>query len=144
MFFEDYYLGQIFDDIESVTFTKEELIEAGKNWDPREIHIFDDNPYFDEVISPGSYSVMKCWGQWVKTGIDADGIIAGFGIKGGRWYKPMVAGIEYKIQVEITEKTVRKEGRNGLVAFTMTVTDPDGDICLEYTPLGLVRYKKSK
>ena len=80
----------------------------------------------------------------VQSLIDADGIIAGFGIKRGRWYKPMVADVEYKIKVEITEKTVRKEGRNGLVAFTMTVTDPDGDICLEYTPLGLVRFKNSK
>lgn len=144
MFFEDYKVGQIFDDIESVVFTKEEIIEAGENWDPRQIHINENNPYFDTVISPGSYSVMKCWGQWVKTGIDAEGIIAGYGIKSGKWIKPMMAGIEYRIKVEIVEKTVRKEGRNGLIAFKMTATDPQGNICLEYTPLGLVRFKNSK
>lgn len=144
MYFEDYYVGQVFDDIEDASFTKEELIEAGKNFDPREIHIYEDNPYFDTVISPGSYSVMKFWGQWVKTGIDADGLIAGVSIKDGRWLKPVVAGVDYKIRIEIVEKTVKEEGRNGLVAFRMTATDPEGDICVVYTPVGLVKYKNSK
>lgn len=144
MYFEDYYVGQVFDDIEDTSFTKEELIEAGKNFDPREIHIYENNPYFDTVISPGSYSVMKFWGQWVKTGIDADGLIAGVSIKDGRWLKPVVAGVNYKIKIEIVEKTVKEEGRNGLVAFRMTATDPEGDICVQYTPVGLVKYRNSK
>lgn len=144
MYFEDYYVGQVFDQIEPITYTKEELINAGKNWDPREIHMYEDNPYFDSVISPGSYSLMTCWGQWVKTGIDAEGLIAGYGIKSGRWLRPMYAGVEYTIKIEITDKKVKTEGRNGLIAYTMTVTNPDGDVCLEYTPWGLVKFKNSK
>ncbi|MDD7306061.1 MAG: dehydratase [Peptoniphilaceae bacterium] len=144
MYFEDYYVGQVFDDIEPMVYTKEELIRAGKNWDPRDIHIYEKNPYYDTIISPGFYSLMTCWGQWVKTGIDRDGIIAGFGIREALWKKPIYADTKYKIKIEIVGKQVRKEGRNGLVAYKMTVTDPSGEVCLECTPLALVRFKNSK
>lgn len=144
MYFEDYEVGQVFDNIESAIFTKEEIINAGKNWDKRDIHIYEDNPYFDGVISPGSYSIMKCWGKWVDTGIDAKGIIAGVGIKSGAWLKPIFPDVEYKIKVEIVEKKVKTQGRNGLIAYKMTVTNPKGEVVLEYTPYGLVKFRNSK
>ncbi|MDD7462906.1 MAG: dehydratase [Anaerococcus sp.] len=144
MYFEDYYVGQVFEDIEPMVYTKEELIHAGKSWDPRDIHIYEDNQYFDTIISPGFYSIMTCWGQWVKTKIDDDGLIVGFGIKDAKWIKPMFADTKYNIKIEIVDKKVRKEGRNGLVDYKMTVTNPDGEVCLECTPVGLVKYKNSK
>ena len=40
MYFEDYKIGQIFDqEIESLSFNEDELIEYAKKYDPRPIHI---------------------------------------------------------------------------------------------------------
>lgn len=40
MFFEDYEIGQVFDEeIEDVIFTEEEIIEVSKKYDPRDIHV---------------------------------------------------------------------------------------------------------
>lgn len=144
MYFEDFKIGQIFDDLERVTFTKEELIYAGKNWDSRDIHIYEDNDYFETVISPGVYSIMVCWGKFVKAGYDKKATIAGYGIDGARWLKPMFPDVEYKISVEVYNKEIRKPGKNGLVYYKMLVKDPHGEICLEYCPIGLVKLKNSK
>lgn len=40
MFFEDYELGQVFDEeIEDVIFSEREIIEVSEKYDPRDIHV---------------------------------------------------------------------------------------------------------
>lgn len=146
MYFEDYEIGMVFDkEIETVSFTEEELIWAGKSYDPRKIHTDKDfarDTHFGQIIAPGSYSNMKFWSAWVKTGIDQDGIIAGLGVEYGRWLKPIFAGVDYQIKVEIVDKEVRKPGYNGSVSFLMTAYDPDGEKVSEYCASGLVAFRK--
>ena len=145
MYFEDYKIGMVFKDIEPISFTEEELIWAGKNYDPRDIHIDKQgakDSSFGEIIAPGSYSNMAFWGQWVKTGIDKEGMIAGMGIVSGKWLKPVFADTLYRIEVEVTDKKIHKEGESGSVTFMMRVYDPEGELVSEYQPMGLVAFRK--
>lgn len=145
MYFEDYEVGMVFDEeIAPVTFTEEELIWAGKNFDPRKIHTDKDfvkDTHFGEVISPGSYSNMKFWSAWVKTGIDAEGMIAGLGVSYAKWLRPIFADTSYDIRVEVVDKKVRKPGYNGAVYFLMTAYDPEGEKVTEYCASGLVAFR---
>ena len=57
MYFEDYEVGMVFDQIEPISFREEELIEAGKKFDPRLIHIDKkaaEKSHFGQIIGPGS------------------------------------------------------------------------------------------
>lgn len=148
MYFEDYEVGMVFDkEIESIKFSEEELIYFGKKYDPRDIHTDKDKAKasrFGQIISPGSYSNMAFWGQWVKTGIDKDGIIAGLGVEYAKWLKPVFPGIFYDIKVEIVDKKIRKEGKDGSVSFLMTVFDQEGEKVSEYCASGLVAFKNNK
>lgn len=146
MYFEDYEIGMVFDeDIRPVSFTKEEIIWAGKNFDPREIHTdrdFAEKTHFNKLIAPGSYSNMKFRGSWVKTGIDKKGMIAGLGVDYARWLSPVYPDTLYDIKVEVVDKKVRKPGYNGSVSFLMTAYDPDGKKVTEYCASGLVAFRK--
>lgn len=148
MYFEDYEVGMVFDkEIEPIKFSEEELIYFGKKYDPRDIHTDKDKAKasrFGQIISPGSYSNMAFWGQWVKTGIDKDGIIAGLGVEYAKWLKPVFPGILYDIKVEIVDKKIRKEGKDGSVSFLMTVFDQEGEKVSEYCASGLVAFRNNK
>lgn len=144
MYFEDYKVGMIFDEeIEPISFTEEEIIEYGKKYDPRPIHIDREiaaKSRFGRIIAPGSFANMAFWGQWVKTGIDMDGLVAGAWIDGGQWIEPVYADTLYHIKVEITEKKVRREGVDGFVTYKLTAYDPDQQPVLYYEATGLVNY----
>ena len=145
MYFEDFEVGMVFDEeIEDYTFTEEEIIESGRKYDPRPIHIDKEaanKSRFKGLIASGSYANMVFWGQWVKTGIDASGIVAGYGVDEGRWIKPIYPDVTYNIKVEVVNKEVRKEGENGLVTTKLTAYNPDGEPVLTYTATALVNFK---
>lgn len=146
MYFEDYEIGKIYKDIEPISFTEEELIYYGEKYDPRPIHTdkkaVEKSP-FGQIIAPGSFSNMAFWGQWVKTKKDKEGMIAGIGISYARWHKPVFSNVKYTIEVEIIDKKIWKEGKNGQVTFMMRVFDPQGDLVSEYSPYGLVRCRQN-
>lgn len=147
MYFEEYEVGMVFKDIEPISFTEEELISYGQKFDPRDIHtdkIEASKSPFGQIISPGSFSNMAFWGQWVKTGRDKEGMIAGFGINYARWLRPVLPNTLYRIEVEIVDKKVYKEGVNGLVSFMMRAYDPEGNLVSEYNPEGLVSFRTNK
>ena len=145
MFFEDYQIGQVFDEeIGDVIFTEEEIIEVSKKYDPRDIHIdrkLASESRFGEIIAPGAYANLVLSGAWVRTGIDRDGIIAGTAVVSCKWIKPVLANTIYKVKVEIVAKKERIPRKDGLVDFKMTAANPEGEIVTEYTAQGLVRFR---
>ena len=146
MYFQDYKIGQVFDkEIEDVSFTKEEIIASGREFDPRDIHVDEKKAKesrFNTLIAPGSYSNMKFWASWVKTGIDHDGLIAGVSVDKASWLLPVYPDTPYKISVEVVDKKVRKENEDGFVTYKLLAKDPDGKIATEYIATGLVRFRK--
>lgn len=145
MFFEDYEIGQVFDEeIEDVVFSEEEIIEASEKYDPRDIHVDKEaakESRFGELIAPGAYANLVLWAAWVRTGIDRDGVVAGTAVLSCKWLRPVLANVRYKVKVEIVGKK-KREGRNdGLVDFKMTAENPKGEIVTEYVAQALVRSK---
>ena len=145
MYFEDYEIGQVFDkEIEAISFSEEEIIDYAKKFDPRPIHIDKEaaqKSRFGGIIASGSFANMAFWAQWVKTGIDAKGVIAGVSVDEGQWIRPIYPDTLYNIKVEIVGKKVRKEGEDGFVTQKLMAYNPSGEICLTYEATALVRYR---
>lgn len=148
MYFEDYKIGQIFDqEIESLSFSEDELIEYAKKYDPRPIHIDKEvakKSRFGKIIAPGSFANMAFWAQWVKTGIDADGVVAGVSVDKAEWLKPIYPDTLYDIKVETVDKKVRIEGKDGFVSQKLMVYNPEGELCLTYIGRALVNFKENR
>lgn len=146
MYFEDYEVGMVFDkEIEPISFTEEELIAFAKKFDPRPIHIDKvaaAKSRFGRIIASGSFANMAFWAQWVKTGIDSDGLVAGVSVDEGKWIKPIYADTIYHIKVTTIGKKVRREGKDGFVSQKLVAYNPKGDPVLEYTATALVNFRK--
>ena len=111
MYFEDYKVGQVFDEeIESVSFTEEEIIEYAKKFDPRPIHI------------------------------DADCVVAGVSVDEAKWIKPVYPDTIYNIKVETVDKKVRREGKDGFISQKLMAYDPCGELVLSYAVTALVNF----
>ncbi len=145
MYFEDYKVGQVFDDeIEDISFREEEIIEYAKKFDPRPIHIDKKaaaESRFGRIIASGSFANMAFWAQWVKTGIDSDGVVAGVSVDEARWIRPVYPDTIYSIKVETVAKKVRKEGKDGFISQKLTAYDPSGELVLIYQATALVRFR---
>ena len=145
MYFEDYKVGQVFDDeIEDISFTEEEIIEYAKKFDPRPIHIDKKaaaESRFGRIIASGSFANMAFWAQWVKTGIDSDGVVAGVSVDEARWIRPVYPDTIYSIKVETVAKKVRKEGKDGFISQKLIAYDPSGELVLIYQATALVRFR---
>ena len=144
MYFEDYKVGQVFDEeIESVSFTEEEIIEYAKKFDPRPIHIDKkaaEKSRFGRIIASGSFANMAFWAQWVKTGIDADCVVAGVSVDDAKWIKPVYPDTIYNIKVETVDKKVRREGKDGFISQKLMAYDPCGELVLSYAVTALVNF----
>ncbi|MDO5048134.1 MAG: MaoC/PaaZ C-terminal domain-containing protein [Anaerococcus sp.] len=147
MFFEDYEIGQVFDDqLEDVILSEEEIIDNAKAFDPRPIHIDKQaakESRFGGIISSGLYSAMAFWGAWVRSGLDMDGIVAGVEVKSIRWLRPVYPETKYNIRVEVIDKKPRSSGKDGLVTYKMEATDPKGNLVLDFVVVGLVLKKQA-
>ena len=84
---------------------------------------------------------MAFWAQWVKTGIDSDGVVAGVSVDEARWIRPVYPDTIYSIKVETVAKKVRKEGKDGFISQKLTAYDPSGELVLIYQATALVRFR---
>ncbi len=145
MYFDEYEVGMVFDDIEPISFTEEEIIEAGKRYDPRPIHVDKkaaEKSRFGRIIASGSWANTVFWGQWVKTRIDEEGMICGVRVDNASWLLPIYPDTFYTIKVETTKLLERKAGQDGFVTNKLTAYDPEGEVVLIYEATALVEFKK--
>lgn len=144
LYFEDYNIGDEFYP-ESYTFTEEKIIDFAKEYDPRPIHIDKEAAKasrFGDIIASGKHTSIACWGQWVKEGIDMDGLVCGVSIDWNKWLKPVYANEKLDITIRVVDKKVRVEGKDGFIVFQMLVTNPKGELALDYGATTLVEYSK--
>lgn len=143
MYFEDYVLGEEFE-ISPVTMQQEELISFARDFDPRPFHLEKSEAQktrFGRLFASGFHTLCLCWGAWVKTKIDEEGMIAGIGLDELRWKKPVFAGDKLFPRVKIEALKPSSDGKKGAVTFKMTVNNQEGEEVLSLLGTGLVASK---
>ena len=143
MYFEDYEVGQTYETPE-ISFTKEEIIEFGHKYDPRPIHIDEEaakKSMFKGLIASGFQTMIGTWAQWVKMGIDMDGLICGMQIDKNVWHKPVYPGDVLKGRLTILEKIDRPGKDTGMVKNTHQIVNQKGEIVMDMFTTGLIKKK---
>lgn len=141
MYFEDYEVGQTYE-VPPISFTKEEIIEFGNKYDPRPIHVDEKaakESQFGGIIASGFQTMIATWAQWVKMGVDMDGLIAGMSIDKNVWYKPVYVGDVLTGRITILEKIDREGKDTGMVKNTLQVVNQDGVVVLDLFTTALIK-----
>ena len=140
MYLKDYKVGMEYK-LEPISFSKEEIIDFAKKYDPRPIHIDEEagkNSRFKGIISSGMMTLVLCWGKWVHTKIDEGGLIAGIGFDKVRWLNPVYPDMNLYGLIRVVEIKENSNGVNGKVRSELIVRDEEGKDIMYVDALTLV------
>lgn len=129
MYLEDYEIGKIYK-LKSVYIDKKDIIKYAKKYDPRPFHISRkkaNETRFKKLFASGFMTLNLCWLQWVNTGFDEKGMIAGVGIENLVWKNPVFEGDTLFPSVEIYDVKRSKSKPNGIVTFKLYAKNQDGN-----------------
>lgn len=147
MFFEDFEVDKKYT-LPDVSLTREEILAFAKENDPRSFHMTYDekNPHyhFKDVIASGFQTIIVCWREWVKMGIDDESLVAGLGVDRVQWFNPVYPDDCLSATLTITKKRLFSSGKAGSVTFLMEVTNQREEqvLAMETTAMYQCRHPK--
>lgn len=145
MFLEDYQKEMRFQ-LAPVRLSEEEIIAYAKVHDPRPIHIDPEaakKSRFGGIIASGFHTLNLCWGQWVHTKLDEEGVVAGIGMNYLRWHRPVYPDMDLYTTLEVRDIEEKRGGEYGVVHMDVYVQDEDGEMVMEHDALVLVVSRKA-
>src|SRR5271154_1283251 len=114
LYFEDFYVGQLFHSTGSARVTAEEIKEFGQKYDPQPFHL-------DEAAGEGSFFKGLAASGWLTAAIvmrlrvqsiTVAGGMIGAGVEEMRWTEPVRPGDSLRTEIEgvgVRQSTSRKE-----------------------------------
>lgn len=141
MYFEDYKIGQSFD-LAEFSLSKEEIISFAQKYDPRYFHTDEEDAKksrFGGIIASGLQTIISAWAVWVKTGIDADGMICGMELTNNRWLKPVYPGDVLRGRLTIIAKKLCSDKKSGIVANKLEVSNQNSEVVLTLETKSLIK-----
>lgn len=144
MYFEDYKVGKVYE-VKKARVPNDEMIEFARKYDSRDFHLDDEasqNTRFKKIIASGFFTLSFAWSKWVKTGKDADGMIAGVGLDDLRWKNPVYGGDFIKSKLEVLGKEKSQEKNQGIVTLSYKSVNQDGKEVLYFKAKVLVKTRK--
>ncbi|HHU54050.1 MAG TPA: acyl dehydratase [Clostridiaceae bacterium] len=140
MYFEEYIIGTQYQ-VPTVQLTEQEIIDFATKYDPRPIHIDRTEAAksrFGGIIASGFHTISACWGEWVKTKIDAEHLVAGMSIDSAEWLKPVYPLDDLDGVVTIVDKKILSKNKYGAISYYLEVKNQNNDIVLKITATAMV------
>jgi acyl dehydratase len=105
-YFDDLKSGDAFDS-PSLVLTEEDVIEFAEKYDPQPFHLDRDaakSSHFGGLVASGFQTAALAWALAQRTGVFRKCSLAGIGIDGLHWRKPVLGGDALKCRFELLKK----------------------------------------
>ena len=139
MYLEDFVIGTEYE-IPGAEIELNEMLEFARRYDPFAIHLDEDyakKSRFGGLISPGLYSFLVVWKQFVDLELFGDELVAGKSTK-VEFLKPVYPGDVLSGTVRVINVT-RRNPYNGIAELSIVVRNQKGEIVLTDVTEGVVR-----
>lgn len=138
MKFEELRLGQ---EWVSAPYTvgRDEIVLFSEQFDPQPIHLDDGAGKAGPgggIVASGFMTVALTWRLWLDLGVQGDDGIAGLGVEGLRWSRPLRPGTTVRAHIGIVEHRVTSQG-HGLITYEMRLREEDGPLIVRFLTTGL-------
>jgi len=141
-YWEDYEVGQKFP-LGSTSFTEQEIVEFGRQYDPQSFHVDRDaaaQSMFGGLIASGWQVAAKMMRLFVDNYVDHRTALGSPGLDELRWLKPVRAGDTLTGHVEIADKAPSKSRpQMGIVHEHWIVTNQKGEVVMTTKGINMVR-----
>lgn len=141
LYFDDIQIGDR-REVGDYTFTREEILEFGRRFDPQPFHVDEQaakrSPY-GGLIASGWHTVSVCMRIVVTSMLgEESGSLGSPGADEIRWLKPVRPGDTLRVLTEVIEKrpSSSKPDR-GLIKLRWTALNQDGEAVMTMIGLGI-------
>ena len=136
LYYEDFYIGQVFQSIGTAKVTAEEIKEFGQKYDPQPFHL-------DEAAGEGSFFKGLAASGWLTAAIvmrlrvesiKVFGGMIGAGVEEMRWTEPVRPGDTIRTEIEVVgvrQSATRKD--YGVVRTRTLAYNQDNKVVLRST-----------
>ena len=123
LYFEDFYVGQLFHSTGSAKVTAEEIKEFGQKYDPQPFHL-------DEAAGEGSFFKGLAASGWLTAAvvmrlrvqsIQVAGGMIGAGVEEMRWTEPVRPGDSIRTEIEVVGARLSSSRKDYGVVRTRTL-----------------------
>jgi acyl dehydratase len=123
LYFEDFYVGQLFHSTGSAKVTAEEIKEFGQKYDPQPFHL-------DEAAGEGSFFKGLAASGWLTAAvvmrlrvqsIQVAGGMIGAGVEEMRWTEPVRPGDSIRTEIEVVGARLSNSRKDYGVVRTRTL-----------------------
>jgi acyl dehydratase len=138
--YNEFQVGQTFE-TESVTITKEEIVEFALKYDPQYMHIDEEKAQasiFGSIIASGMHTLSATWISWVQLGLFGDDVIAGVGIQNVKFRRPVFPNDRLSVKIEVIDMEQRKPDCGSITLYLSTYNQKD-ELVLEAEVTGLIQ-----
>jgi acyl dehydratase len=148
----DYYL----DDLKpgdkftspSFTLTEQELIEFARIYDPQPFHVDAEvarASHFGGLVAGGFQTAALAWGLAVKSGVFSKCSVAGLGVDGLRWLKPVGPGDTLICRFEVleTRRSSSKPG-HGIAITRFDLFNQHDEIVFTMRSSQMLKYREAR
>ncbi|WP_059103111.1 MaoC/PaaZ C-terminal domain-containing protein [Shouchella shacheensis] len=122
MKFEEFSIGDHYV-TETVTVTKEEIIEFAEKYDPQYFHIDEEaakeSPY-GSLIASGFHSLAVVWAEWVRKDILGSDCLGGVGAE-IQWKAPVRPNDQLTGEFTVVDKKQASNGKRGLLTIDVVI-----------------------
>ena len=143
-YWEDYEVGQKFP-LGSTSFTAEEIVDFGLQFDPQPFHIDGaaaKASMFGGLIASGWHVAAKMMRLFVDNYVDRRTALGSPGLDELRWLKPVRPGDTLSGWVECVAKVPsRSKPQLGIIHEHWMVTNQDGEVVMTTKGINMVRRK---
>lgn len=141
MFFDDFYMGQVFTP-QSVVLERDKMLAFAREYAPLSLHLDDEYARASQLrglVSPGIMNYLWVWARFVETQVLADSLLAELSAR-IEWLAPVYAGDELFSDVTVAG-LVSKNSRSGIVELAIEAYNQDDVKVLHSATKALVRKK---
>ncbi|MBO5249083.1 MAG: MaoC family dehydratase N-terminal domain-containing protein [Clostridia bacterium] len=141
MYLDDFVIGTELE-IPSVEIDPSEMVQFAKRYDPFTVHLdrqYAERSRFGDLISPGLYSFLVVWKQFVDCNLFGDELVAGKSTK-VEWFKPVYGGDVLSGKARIVNVT-RRNPYNGIAEIVIEVRNQNREIVLVDRTEAVVLYR---
>lgn len=128
LYYEDLTVGDEWEP-GSVIFTREEIVEFAKRYDPQPFHLDDTaaERHFDGVIASGWHTAAACMRPFAEEVLTDVAIIAALGIDDLVWRRAVRPDDELSIMVTLYDKQPWDDDR-GRITFQLRAENTGGEL----------------
>ncbi len=142
LYFEDFYVGQIFES-ETMTLGEDEIVAFGERYAPLPYHTDPEaakETAFGGLVAAGYQTAAATFGLFVGTGVLSACGMGSPGIDKLRWLRPVRAGDTLHVKAEIIEVSpARDDGGRDAIRIAYETTNQSDEPVMTLTSLHFVR-----